>query len=111
MEIGSGTQVTEGNIYERVNTQRTKTALINETTTAVYYSLLLEDKTPKYTFEIGLGPVCEDLHISEPLDISFPDCNEEEENTHKGTLQSSVSRNPEPFLKVTFPQSHKITQK
>jgi hypothetical protein len=71
----------------------------------------LESKILKYTFEIRSVPPCEGLHISEPLDISFPDCNEENENTHEDTLQSSTLRNPESFLKVTSPQSHKITHK
>jgi hypothetical protein len=34
-----------------------------------------------------------------------------EENTHEETPQPSTSRNPKSFLKVTSPQSHKITQK
>jgi len=43
----------------------------------------MESRVHKYTFHIRPVPLCEGLHISEPLESSSPKCNEEEENTHK----------------------------
>jgi hypothetical protein len=56
-------------------------------------------------------PHCEGLPIPNPPDSFSVDCNEEEENTLRGTPQPSSSRDPEFFMNVTSAKPHKIMHK
>jgi hypothetical protein len=56
-------------------------------------------------------PHSEGQPISEPPDSFSLYSVEEEKNTREETQQPSISRDPEFFLNVNFPEPHKITHK